>query len=240
VKILVCAAAVCFPLYATYADTTDLDDAAARLQYAFYTEDVRGIEDVLALLPGVKAAEPGMTQYYSAYGNWKLSQLYAALPANDKAVGKAAQDCERQARAAIAADSRMAEAYAIQAICSATTAMLSGGDCSRSKSLHSALELDPRNPRIRLIELLCTKDGANSAAELLKLRGLVAAFESAAPSRPGKPDWGHAETLVMLAQSYLQHGDSVAARDTVERALVLAPDYRKAQALLQAAATRPK
>jgi Tfp pilus assembly protein PilF len=45
--------------------------------------------------------------------------------------------------------------------------------------------------------------------------------------------------LVLLGQSYLQKGDSLAARDAIERALVLAPDYRKAQELLQPAATRP-
>jgi len=44
----------------------------------------------------------------------------------------------------------------------------------------------------------------------------------------------------MLGESYLQRGDPVAARDTLERALVMAPDYRQAQQLLQGAATRPR
>ena len=44
----------------------------------------------------------------------------------------------------------------------------------------------------------------------------------------------------MLGESYLQRGDPVAARDALERALVLAPDYRQAHKLLQTAATRPR
>jgi Tfp pilus assembly protein PilF len=44
----------------------------------------------------------------------------------------------------------------------------------------------------------------------------------------------------MLGANDLRRGDSRAARDAIERALVIAPDYRKAQALLQDAAARPK
>ena len=56
----------------------------------------------------------------------------------------------------------------------------------------------------------------------------------------GKPDWGHAEALTLLGGSYLTSGDPVAARDALERALVIAPDYREAQELLQTAAARPR
>jgi len=187
-----------------------------------------------------------MKEYYGAYGNWKLSQLYAEGQANDKtartSAGKAGQECERQARAAVTRDARMAEAYALEAICAAAGASLIGGNCARSKSLRTALELAPQNPRVRLIELMCSGgEEANPAATReQKLRALVTAFETAPPSQPGKPDWGQAEALLLLGQSYLQRGDSVAARDTIERALVVAPDYRKAQELLQAAATRPR
>jgi len=68
----------------------------------------------------------------------------------------------------------------------------------------------------------------------------VSSFEGAPPARPGKPDWGQVEALTMLGETYLQRGDPVAARDALERALVMAPDYRQAQQLLQSAATRPR
>ena len=81
-------------------------------------------------------------------------------------------------------------------------------------------------------------DMAETALE--RWRTVVAKFEAAPPSQPGKPDWGHAEALTLLGQSYLKRGEMVAARDVLERALVLAPDYRQAQKLLQTAANRPR
>jgi Tfp pilus assembly protein PilF len=236
---------MCVPLCVAHADDSEINDAAARMQYAFYTRDARSLEEILRQLGAMESDQrPGAKEYYEAYGNWKLSQLYAEAQAMGKAEergssDKAAQECARDARAAASADPRMAEAYAIEAICSSATAFLIGGNCSRSKSLRNALEMEPQNPRIRLIEYLCDeKDKANVG--LQRLRTVVSTFDTAAPSRPGKPDWGQAEALVLLGQAFLTRGDAVAARDALEKSLVLAPDYRKAQELLQMAAARPK
>lgn len=236
--------------------TSELDDAAARAQYAFYTGDTRGLEEVLGLIErlDVPATLAPMKEYYAAYGSWKLAQLYtdetlgsARKPGARGQAAKATQTCLRHVDSALKLDSRLSEVHAIHAIC-ATPApglaltSLSLTSCARSKALRTALQLEPDNPRIRLIEMLCSmqSDGVTPAARIEKLRTLVAAFESAPPSKPGKPDWGQAEALLLLGQSYLQLGDPLAARDVIERALVIAPDYRKAQELLQAAATRPK
>lgn len=235
----------CAPLYAAHGADGELDDAAARMQYAFYTADARGLEDVLAQLGSVEAeGVPGLKEYYAAYGSWKLSQLYAEAQASGKAEGrgsadKAAQECVKQARAAVAANAAMAEAYAIESICASASAFLIGGNCSRSRSLRTALEMEPQNPRIRLIEFLCS-DKKNPNGGLRRLQDVVTAFDAAPPARAGKPDWGQAEALVLLGQNYMSHGDAVAARDALEKALVLAPDYRTAQELLQTAAARPK
>ena len=116
-----------------------------------------------------------------------------------------------------------------------------GGSCARDKALRTALSLAPENPRVQLISALCHDDAEHTdAASVAMLRTVVASFEAAPPSRPGQPDWGQAEALVMLGESYLLRGDPVAARDVIERALVLAPDYRKARRLLQPATNRPK
>lgn len=236
---------MCLPLYAAHADDSEIDDAAARMQYAFYTRDTRSLQEILRRLGAMETAHtPGMKEYYEAYGNWKLSQLYAEAQAMGKGESrgssdKAAQECARKARAAVSADPRMAEAHAIEAICSSAAAFLIGGNCSRSKSMRNALEMEPQNPRIRLIEYLCAEKDSTIAG-LQRLRTVVSTFDTAAPARPGKPDWGQAEALVLLGQAFLTQGDAVAARDALEKALVLAPDYRKAQELLQSAAVRPK
>jgi hypothetical protein len=229
----------------------ELDDAAARMQYSFYTGDSRGIQDVLKLLEEsqVDAGLAAAKAYQLAYGNWKLSQVYlqptseARPRANGKSLAsKAAQSCVRYAKSAVDQDATMAEALAIQAACDGHSASSRTGSagCAKSKPLRTAAELAPDNPRIKLIQSICASSTAADPAAAERLRTVVASFEAAPPSRPGKPDWGHVEALTMLGETYLQRGDPVAARDALERALVLAPDYRQAQQLLQAAAARPR
>ena len=258
-SIAVVAIAACLALASAHADpTAELDDAAARLQYAFYTADTRDLEEVLALVDRLEVPSTfaAMKEYYAAYGHWKLAQIHSddsarngsSASASRSAARKSAQSCVKHGEAAFKLEPRMDEAYAIHAVCGALGAGLHPGDklsftgCARSKSLRTAQQLGPDNPRVMLIEAICLGggDAATSTALFDKLREVIKAFESAAPSRPGKPDWGQAEALVLLGQNYLQRSDSVAARDAIERALVLAPDYRKAQELLQAAASRPR
>jgi tetratricopeptide (TPR) repeat protein len=247
---VVLAACLCMPSQPVRADEAgELDDAVARAQYAFFTGDARSLEQALTLIDKIEVPTSlnRSKEYYAAYGRWKLAQLYvdaATQPRGDKgaarsAASKAALGCIQHAETMLRLDPRLAEGYAIAAACAGVQ---SSGSCLRSKSLRTALELAPANPRVRLIEAICSAGGDNhSPVELYdKLRGVVTAFDAAPVSRPGNPDWGQAEALVLLGQVQLQRGEALAARDMIEKALVIAPDYRKAQELLQAAATRPR
>jgi tetratricopeptide (TPR) repeat protein len=229
----------------------ELDDAAARMQYAFYTGDIQGVETILKNLDEFQVEDTlaASRTYQLAYGNWKLSQLYLQPLADDRPrpnaksmAAKAAQACVRHARKAVEQDAALAEALAIQAACDShsATSRTGSANCANSKPLRSAAGLAPDNPRIKLVQALCAANSAVDPAAVDRWRAVVASFEAAPPSRPGKPDWGHVEALTALGESYLQRGDPVAARDALERALVLAPDYRQAQQLLQAAAARPR
>jgi tetratricopeptide (TPR) repeat protein len=242
---------------ATHADTfPELDDAASRAQYAFYTADTRALEEVLALMTELEipANMTAMKEYYLGYGQWKLAQLHAerakiapaSVRARDPAMAPA-QSCMKHAQAAVKLAPRMAEAHALEAVCSMMQVLHSGatrsattGSCLRGKPMRTAAELEPNNPRVKLLEALCSGMGAQDPAWIEKIRTVVAAFEAAPVSRPGVPDWGQAEALSLLGQAYLQRGDTLAARDALEHALVLAPDYRQAQTLLQTAASRPR
>ena len=241
-----------FAAHVAYSESVaELDDAAARMQYAFYTGDSQGIETILKNLDQfeVEGTLAASKAYQLAYGNWKLSQLYLQPLAdqrprpNAKALAaKAAQSCVRHARRAVEQDAALAEALAIEAACdghSATARMGSAG-CANSKPLRTAAGLAPENPRVKLVQAICAPNTAADPAAGERWRAVVASFEAAPPSRPGKPDWGHVEALTILGETYLQRGDPVAARDALERALVLAPDYRQAQLLLQGAASRPR
>lgn len=229
----------------------ELDDAAARMQYAFYSGDSQALEAVLKTLEELEVDDSlaASKAYQLAYGNWKLSQLYlqplpGSRPRTDarSMAAKAAQTCARQARSAVEKDAAHAEALAIEAACEGHSATARSGSagCANSKPLRTALGLAPDNPRVRLIQAICANAGTADPAATERWRSVVASFEAAPPSRPGKPDWGHVEALTMLGEAYLQRGDPLAARDALERALVLAPDYRQAQQLLQAASARPR
>ncbi len=229
----------------------EIDDAAARMQYAFYTGDSQGIEAILKNLEEFQVDDTlvASKSYQLAYGNWKLSQLYLQPMADQRPrpnakslAAKAAQTCVRHARRAVEQDAALAEALAIEAACDAhsATARMGSAGCANSKALRTATGLAPDNPRVKLVQAICAPNSATDPAAAERWRAVVASFEAAPPSRPGKPDWGHGEALTVLGEAYLQRGDAVAARDALERALVLAPDYRRAQQLLQAAASRPR
>jgi hypothetical protein len=252
-----CSATTCGLLLAVFATAAagetvaELDDAAARMQYAFYTGDTQGIETILRNVDEfqVDDALAASKAYHLAYGNWKLSQLYLQATSDQRPrpnakslAAKAAQTCVRHARRAIEEDAALAEALAIEAACEghSATARAGSAGCANSKPLRTAAGLAPANPRIKLVQAMCAPNTVVDPAAVERWRTVVASFEAAPPSRPGKPDWGHVEALTMLGETYLQHGDPVAARDVLERALVLAPDYRQAQQLLQAAASRPR
>lgn len=253
-----CSATSCGLLLAVFVAATacgegvaELDDAAARMQYAFYTGDTQGIETVLKNLDQFQVDDSlaASKSYQLAYGHWKLSQLYLQPQSDQRPqpnakslASKAAQNCVRHARRAVEQDAALAEALAIEAACEghSATARAGSAGCANSKPLRTAAGLAPDNPRIKLVQALCVPTTAVDPAAVDRWRVVVASFESAPPSRPGKPDWGHVEALTMLGETYLQRGDPVAARDALERALVLAPDYRQAQQLLQAAASRPR
>jgi hypothetical protein len=231
--------------------TAEFDDAVARMQFAFYTSDSRALEAMLSDFAefevggGLAAAK----SYQLAYGNWKLAQLYGdppderAKPSSKSSASKAAKACVQHARDAIAKDPRMADIYAIESACDnfAPDSGKNGSPaCTRSKSMRTALTLGAENPRVHFINALCSPGAEGDPAAVDRWRAVVAKFEAAPPSQPGKPDWGHAEALTLLGESYLQRSEMVAARDVLERALVLAPDYRQAQKLLQMAANRPR
>jgi tetratricopeptide (TPR) repeat protein len=236
------------------ADTlSDLDDAQARVQYAFYTADVRTLEDVVAMIEQLEVPQPlaALKAYSAAYGEWKLAELHGADAPIDKRTlrsssAKAAHACLVHTNEALGLDPRMTEAYVLDTACnmvteSRTESLKARPACARSKSLRTAQQLEPKNPRVLLIEAMCLHgtDVASSTAAFDRLRGVVAAFEAAPPAKPGAADWGQAEALLMLGEDYLQRGESHAARDVIEKALVIAPDYRKARALLDTANIRP-
>ena len=231
----------------------ELDDAQARAQYAFYTADARALEDVAAVTERLEVPDSlaPLKAYNAAYARWKLAELYdeAADRSNTRAARalatKAAQACLSHTKNTLLTDAKMVEIYVVDAACSTLARTSRAAEvralvppCARSRSFRTALEIAPDNPRVMLMADLCPLSAAPTSVD--RLRATLAAFDAAPPSRPGYPDWGQAEALLVLGQYYLQQGDARAARDVIEKALVIAPDYRKARELLDTVAVRPR
>lgn len=236
---------------ASAATLAELDDAQARLQYGFLTSDARAIGNVLEEVATYEADDrlAPLLAYQLAYGNWKLAQVHAQADGSDRGRGaalatRAAKACVEHARAARTLDDRMAEAYALEAVCDGMPRgflRVGGlkGSCARSRALRTALSLEPQNPRVLLIEAMCA--GAAAEGGIARWHKVVDAFaSSASSSSAGRPDWGEPESLVVLGEHYLERGEMLPAREALEKALILAPDYQAARELLGAVAARAR
>jgi tetratricopeptide (TPR) repeat protein len=227
----------------TRAADTDWRDVESRIQYAWYTEDARDLAAVAARVTAVPADDPRRS-YYLAWIQLREAQLAFAHPASADApatVGHAAADCISSADDALAAQPTDAEALALQSLCMdlrsriRTVGMPFAGSRSRAQ-MQSALQLAPKDPRVRLLAAQLAYLSAKSTRERSQLvtpfQSAVDAFELERQGLERIPAWGAAEAWQGLAQVYLDRGDAIAARAALEHALLLMPDYKSAHRLL--------
>jgi tetratricopeptide (TPR) repeat protein len=171
-----------------------------------------------------RLAESPEVLYYRDFAALRLAQLGAAVPAN---VERLAACARRDARQGLE-KRRAAEAWVLVAAC----AQLAGDEGRSQKALARAREHDGDNPRIALVEAWVLEadtrgDETQRDAVAAKLKSVVEAFDAWVPSIDD-PDWGHAEALTALGAAALARGQVRTARDLIERALLLVPDYRAA------------
>ncbi len=247
---------LCLCSVATTAATREvLDDLSARIQFDYYTADARALQRDLQSLKQWDATDSDaiLRQYYLAYGYLKLAETLSDQEGDkDRSTArKAASECvdltdavtDKELTRSNSRDrARLAtlygELWAINAACDVIKTQLSltpGGAQSGNNAREKAAFLAPNNPRVQLLSAIHVAKRAKTAEDRnvahKKLLGVGALFDHTPPSEPGLPDWGHAEALTWIGQSYLQRGDSVAARNNLERALVIAPDYVWARTL---------
>jgi tetratricopeptide (TPR) repeat protein len=225
---------------------TDWRDVESRIQYAWYTEDTRDLANVADRVTGLSSSDP-LRNYYLALTQLHEAQLaLAAAAARDgavrpAAVGPAAGACISSADEALAARPTDAEVLALQSLCMELRSQARSLDVpfagSRGRAqMQRALQLAPRNPRVRLLAAQLSYAAARSNQERAELLGTfqsaVDAFELERQGQERVPAWGGAEAWQGLAQIYLDRGDAIAARAALEHALLLVPDYTSAHRLL--------
>jgi Tfp pilus assembly protein PilF len=77
-----------------------------------------------------------------------------------------------------------------------------------------------------------TAAAASKAHACGEFAAAIAAFEAARPGEEHVPEWGVAEAYTYRARCDLERGDAAAARDALERALLIAPDFQLARRLV--------
>ena len=207
-------------------------DVEGRIQYGFYTEDTRSLASLTEQLSSEIAPDDELKSYYAALANYRLGLLWGARDAGR--AKDAIERCVANLNRALKGRAEFPEALALQAACLETQASLKPWTAplsasKRNSQIERALKLAPKNPRVLLLDALETKDTKQAIAQLKKA---VVAFEKERQDVDRAPGWGAAEAYVYLGRSYLDSGNLIEAREALERALIIAPEFAQARRLL--------
>jgi hypothetical protein len=213
-------------------DGSEWFDVEGRIQYGFYTEDTRALSNLTQQLGGRMGAGGELHGYYAALAHYRLALLHGGRePGRAK---DAIEQCVANLNRALKVRKDFPEALALQSACLETQASLKPwtsplSASKRNSQLERALKLAPKNPRVLLMDALEMKDKAEAIAQLKKA---VIAFEKERQDVDHAPGWGAAEAYVYLGRTYLDTGALLEAREALERALVIAPEFVQAKRLL--------
>jgi hypothetical protein len=210
---------------------TSWRDIESRIQYGYYTEDSAALRSLRGLIAADESHDR-LHGYYAALLAWREAQLAAqGVPASrGERAGELAERCVTEADNLLDAQAAFTDALALRAACLATPLKAGGGAISAHrarKDIEHALKSSPHDPRVLLVDAMTDNQRA-----LPKLRLAVAAFETERAGLERLPGWGAAEAYLLLARDLLDHADPVAARDALEHALLIAPQYTQARRLM--------
>jgi len=214
-------------------------DLQAQILYAYQTEDFNQLNNlVLNLTNQVKAGgADAALRYHLAHAQYRFGLLAEAKRPRDAA--PAYDGCIDQLKQILEQDVKSVESLALQSACYAHLARHKRLEAvllrSRAEDrLGAAYALAPRNPRVLYLTALegldRSKPGSaenKRAFEQLQLAAQL--FDQSSATRDEVPGWGHAEAYLALGAQLQARGDSLGARNWIEKSLIVAPDYKSAQ-----------
>ncbi len=216
-----------------------LVDMIARIQYAWYVEDLQELVSLSETLANDKArpALADWQNYYAAYGFFRAAAL-----AEDDYLTEYLGRCEDITRTLLRKSPGFSEALILRGGCAAwlararpISAVLAPSRAVRA--LAKASSIDPDNPRLLLQQaeaVIGRKAFADEYPQPISiLEQAVTLFGPRADADPLTPDWGEVESHRYLAELLMAAGDKRRARDSLEQALQIAPDNRPAQLLME-------
>jgi hypothetical protein len=214
-------------------------DVQAQILYAYHTEDTNSLTSLIQGISAKLKDAPGdgALRYHLAHAQYRFGELSAA--GKSRRAQPAFSECIDDLKPLLQNDVKSAEALVLQGACYGELAELSSVQALLLRSraadrLREAAKLAPRNPRLLLIEATLglersKPDSPERREALAQLDAAVEEFDTSSATSIDVPGWGHAEAYLAMGRARLALGDTVGARNWIERSLIAAPDYKSAQ-----------
>jgi tetratricopeptide (TPR) repeat protein len=233
-------------------------DIESRIQYGYFTEDTRSLHNLVEPLDS-NDSHDRLKSYYAGLLAYRLTLLAQAQADPSAATGKAPAPVRRNDRSknearqavercvgsldqALEVQSNFAEALALQSACLGMLADLGTWRArlaapKSATQLRKALQIAPKNPRVLLLDAISDYEHAKGPASdaehtCSKFKTVAALFDAERADVDQVPGWGAAEGYMWLGRCYLDAGNPNEARDALERALLIAPEFGQARRLL--------
>ena len=239
---LLLASALAPVMVAHAAGEEDLADVDARIEYAYYTGDLRDLERLIGEHEALAASHQPWAAYQYAHAQFRRARLLE-VAGNEGAAQAAARRCVQTLEAPPVPAPDVAEEQILIAACAGYVSHHGGGAIDRA--LDHAAQTAPHNPRLllaRAFRLVASAGKAPSVAlrqqQLAAARTAANAFSEPMATAAGAPSWGAADAWLLVGGRAEALGDWLTAREAYERCLVLAPDYAQVRVRLGALAGR--
>jgi tetratricopeptide (TPR) repeat protein len=214
-------------------------DLQAQILYAFQSEDMN---ELASLVQTLKTQEQAGTadnalRYHLAHADYRLALLSGeAHPRNAET---ALSECIDQLKPLLEQDANSVEALGLQSACYSNLVRYKKFEAVLYRSraadrLRAAFKLAPRNPRVLYLSAIDALARANpgspeSNLAFEQLERAAQLFEQSSATTIDSPGWGHAEAYLELGRQLESRGDVLGARNWIEKALIMAPDYKAAR-----------
>jgi len=215
----------------------DVATVAARAQTAYFAGSAAELITLGDTVGTWAKSANTREQYAYAFVQFRLLQLSVIAKRKDDA-SKSGDACVGTLDALLKREPKSAEGHALQSACFGYLANLGGFAAIRNgsrsgKSMEAALALEPRNPRVVLVDGFGVYFrpkfvGGDKAKGCQRFAEAAAGFEAArstgVPSSMGI-DWGAAEAHYWVGRCAKDAGDAAGARRAFDKALGIAPDF---------------
>ncbi len=215
------------------------DDLQAQIVYAFHVEDTNLLVNLVQTLAS-QASSGGADQaprYRLGHAQYRLGLLLGEK--RPKEAAAAFEDCVGQLKRVLDQDPASAEALALQSACYEALAKYKSLEAVLLRShaterINAALRVAPRNPRVLYLVAMngFARSKPGSAENQRAFNALELAtqlFDQSPATGIDAPSWGHAEAYLELGIQLQSRGDLLGARNSIEKALIVAPDFKAAQ-----------